>query len=403
LRLQLKPASMMPRLQRYALFCLLAVSALGRADVLPPDEADMMYKRYEGGGIKAQGPSYLVRKSIGDSVSVHAEYYIDQVTGASIDSVVSGASPIREDRKQKTLGVEYLRDKTTYSATVINGIENDYDSSTANIAISQSMFGDLTTVTLSASRGWDIIEKRVQLPTGRNVDDPAFGRRHLYRRNWSLGISQIVTRNLLVGLAYEANTEQGYTQNPYRSIRYVDPSNPRQFDEAPEIYPSTRTGNALGIKAKYYLSWNASANAGFRYYDDTWAIHAKTFDLGYVQPFLHDALTADVTVRYYTQTQASFYSDLFPRANFQNFMARDRELAALYNVAYGGGLSYEFLRSPWHFVKKSTVSFHIDRIMYQYKNFRNAEIELLQKLIPGTGPLYSTTAWSEQVFFSFFY
>jgi hypothetical protein len=390
-------------LSRHWLLLALALAGSARADVLPPDEADMMYKRYDGGGIIAEGPAYLVRKSIGDQLSVHAEYDIDQVTGASIDTVVSGASPMRDDRKQKTLGVEYLRDKTTYSATVISSVENDYDSSTANFAISQSMFGDLTTVTLSASRGWDIIEKREKLPSGQNIDDPNFGRRHLYRRNWSIGVSQILTRNLILDLAYEDHTEQGYTQNPYRSIRFVDPSNPKIFDEAPEIYPTTRTGNAFAVKAKYYLKWNAAVNGGFRYYYDTWGIRGQTYDIGYIQPLMHERLNVDVTARYYTQNAASFYSDLFPTANYQNYEARDRELSSLYTEAFGVGLSYDLQRSPWHFIKKSTLSVRIDEVMYRYRNFRNAEIELLDKLAPGTGPLYRNNAISEQIFLSVFY
>jgi hypothetical protein len=391
---------------RPLLACALLAVAVAHGDVLPPDEADAMYKHYEGGGIVAEGPAYLVRKSIGDQVSVHAEYEIDQVTGASIDMITSGASPLREDRKAKSLGVDYLREKTTYSLIALSSIENDYDSSTVNFSIAQSMFGDLTTVTLSASKGWDVITKRVNpsgVEGGATIDDPNFGRQHLDRRNWSLGISQIVTRNLIMGFNYEANTEQGYTQNPYRSIRYLDPTSASGFSFAPEVYPTTRTGNAFAFKAKYYLPWHAAANGGFRYYYDTWGIRAQTYDLGYTQPFLDEALIADVTYRYYTQNSASFYSDLFPRANYQTYMARDRELSSLYTEAFGGGISYDFMRSPWRFLKKSTISYRIDEIWYRYRDFRNAYVEETQHLVPGTGPLYRNNALSQQVYVQFYF
>jgi len=391
---------------RLLIVCVLLAFAVAHGDVLPPDEFDMMYKHYEGGGIVAEGPAYLVRVNAGDQVSIHAEYEIDQVTGASIDMITTGASPLREDRKAKSIGVDYLRDKTTYSLQALSSIENDYDSSTVNFSIAQSMFGDLTTVTLSASKGWDVITKRINpsgVEGGATIDDPAFGRQHLDRRNWSLGISQIMTRNLIMSFNYEANTEQGYTQNPYRSIRYLDPTSASGFSFAPETYPTTRTGNAFAFAGKYYLSWHAAANAGFRYYYDTWGIRAETYNVGYTHPFLDEALIVDVTYRYYTQNAATFYSDLFPRANYQTYEARDRELASLYTQSYGGGISYDFMRSPWRFLKKSTISYRIDEIMYRYRDFRNAYVEETEHLVPGTGPLYRNNALSQQIYIQFYF
>ena len=75
-----------------------ALCATSRAGVLPDDRADALFHRYEGGGIQIQGPSILLRKKLGDSVSLSYNYYVDSitgrvdtVTGASVDAV-SGAS-----------------------------------------------------------------------------------------------------------------------------------------------------------------------------------------------------------------------------------------------------------------------------------------------------------------------
>ncbi|MCG7900178.1 MAG: hypothetical protein JAY85_17180, partial [Candidatus Thiodiazotropha weberae] len=40
------------------------------ATVLPEDRADIMYHRYDGGGVEVDGPSILVRKSVMDTVSL---------------------------------------------------------------------------------------------------------------------------------------------------------------------------------------------------------------------------------------------------------------------------------------------------------------------------------------------
>lgn len=386
-------ASRVPTLFRYArgaaAVALLACAAGAHAGVLPEERADAMYKSYEGDGLKIDGPAVLVRKNFADKVSVSAGYYVDQVSGASVDMVVLGASELREERKQYNVGVDYLRGKVTYSVGFTNSKENDYDSDTASISISQDMFGDLTTVTLSASRGWDTITK---------VGAPDFLEK-LDRRTYAVGVSQIVTRNLIAGFDYEAITEEGYLQNPYRAIRYVSPDG-TTFLTAPEIYPRTRTGNAVALRAKYYLPWRAAVSGRYRYYFDTWDIRAHTAELGYTQPFLNDALLADFTYRYYTQGAASFYSDLFPRENFQNFMGRDKELAAGNNQSLGVGLTYDLMKSPWRFLKKSTVSLKYDYIMYRYDNFRDARV---RGVTPGTEPLFEYDASVVQAFVSVFF
>jgi hypothetical protein len=303
--------------------------------------------------------------------------------------VVLGASELREERKQYNVGVDYLRGKVTYSVGFTNSKENDYDSDTASISISQDMFGDLTTVTLSASRGWDTITK---------VGAPDFEQK-LDRRTYAVGVSQILTRNLIAGFDYEAITEEGYLQNPYRAIRYLAPDG-TTFLTAPEVYPKTRTGNAIALRAKYYLPWRASVSGRYRYYFDTWDIRAHTGEIGYTQPFLGDALYADLSYRYYRQNAASFYSDLFPRANFQNYMGRDKELAAGDNQSVGVGLTYDLMKSPWRFVKRSSVSLKYDYIMYRYDDFRDASV---RGVTPGTEPLYEYDASVVQVFVSVFF
>jgi hypothetical protein len=70
------------------------------AGVLADDRADMLFHRYEGGGVTIQGPSLLVRKKIAEKYALTANYYQDMVTSASIDVEVSGASEYKEERTQ---------------------------------------------------------------------------------------------------------------------------------------------------------------------------------------------------------------------------------------------------------------------------------------------------------------
>ncbi len=375
---------------------LVAFAAVARADVLPDERADVAWRIYDGGGLKVQGPSMLVRTNVSDQVSMTAGYLVDTVTGASIDMVVLGASPLHEVRKQKNFGVDYLYGKTTYSVGAESSIENDYDDSTVSFAVAQDMFGDLTTVTLSASRGWDIITRVIDAAHDK---DPNF-RKRSDRKTWGLGISQILTRNLIAGFDYEAITEQGYLQNPYRAIRFLAAPGSTLYLTAPEIYPGTRTSNAAAVRLKYYLPWRASLTGKYRYFYDTWDIRAHTAEIAYTQPLFHDSIITDFTYRYYRQNHASFYSDLFQFANEFNYMARDRELASQINNTVGVALSYDFVKQKHWFVKKASASIHYDYIMYRYLDFRDAS----QRQYPaGLEPLYKNNASAIQGFVSVFY
>jgi hypothetical protein len=368
----------------------LAVSA----GVLPDDRADALFHRYEGGGVTIQGPSILVRKKMAEKYAVTANYYQDMITSASIDVQVSGASEYKEERDQYSLGFEYLRGKTTYALNYTNSSENDYEAETTSFGISQDLFGDLTTISMGFSRGSDTVG---------NSTDPTFSR-DTDRWSYRVGVSQILTKSLITSLNLEVITDEGFLNNPYRSYRFVSPANSQLFVLAQEIYPRTRTSNAVAFNGRYFLPYRAAVYGGYRFFTDTWGIRADTFELGYVHPF-GTQWTFETRVRYYQQNNADFYADIFQRQNQQNFLARDKELSTFNSVAFRVGASYEFLPTGWRFIKKGTVNLFYDRIEFTYDDFRDARLSMLPTTDPnfraaGTEPFYEFGANVIQLFFS---
>ena len=69
--------------------------------------------------------------------------------------------------------------------------------------------------------------------------------------------------------------------------------------------------------------------------------------------------TFEVGYRYYTQGNADFYSDLFERANQQNFLARDKELSTFVSQTLSVGATYDFLPNGWRFIKKGTLNLRL--------------------------------------------
>jgi Protein of unknown function (DUF3570) len=378
-------------LLRRCLAALILLAPLaGHAGVLAEDRADIMYHRYSGGGVTVDGPSVLVRKKFGESFAATANYYVDAISSASID-VVTTASPYKERREQKSLSVEYLHGKSTYSAGYITSKENDYDANTVFASVSQDMFGDLTTVTLGYSQGKDTIGKR---------GEPDF-QMPLTRRNYRVGVTQILTRNMLLSLNYEATTEQGYLQNPYRTMRYAGPS-PGSYTRAAETYPGTRTGTAGSASLKYYLPWRAAVQGMYRFYSDTWGIVASTAEVEYTHP-LGRRLVLNGSYRFHTQTSADFYSDLFPRADYQNFMARDKNYASLTAQAIGVGAAYEFPVTWMSWLKKGTANLQYHHMLTNYHDFTDLRDFPPGSAVPGTEPNYTLNADVYQLFVSFWF
>ncbi len=387
--------SLMHRRRKYTRLVALAGLLLGcaRAGVLPDDRFDVLFHRYSGGGMTIEGPSILVRKKIGDHVSLTGNYYVDNITGhvdtvsgASTDAL-SGASTYHEERKQESLSIDVLQGKTTYSAGYIAGNEPDYRARTAFASVSEDMFGDLTTISFGVTRGWDRVGER-----GTTRNDP------LDRRNWQLGLAQVLTRNTLLGLNFETSESEGFLSNPYRLVRYLDCSSPnsRGYCTQAEQYPHTRTGNAGSGQLKYYLPWHAALDGNYRYYTDTWGIVAHTAQLGYTQPVFH-SWTLDTHVRYYRQNHADFYSDLFPYADAQNFLARDRELATFKSLTLGVGAAWEFHPQRFSWLQKGSLNLRWDRMRIHYDDYREA---WLSGYVPGTEPLYTLNANILQFFIS---
>jgi hypothetical protein len=353
------------------------------AGVLPEDRADILYHYYDGGGVQIDGPSLLVRKKLGQSVSLSGNYYVDTVSSASID-VITQASEYSEERTETSVGVDYLRGDTTMSLGFTTSDESDYQADTVNIGVSQEVFGGLTTVSMGYARGADDVSMR-----GSTWSDTSDHWR--YR----LGLAQVLTRSLVLTVDYEAMADEGFLNNPYRQVRYLDPDSATGYSFQAEVYPRTRDSNAVGVRAKYFLPYRAAVTGGYRYFNDSWGIGASTWELGYTHP--RDRWTYDVGYRYYTQNAADFYSDLFPYANAQNFLARDKELSTFTSHALRFGVGYEMPLAFGEFLDRGSVNLVWDHIMFGYDDFRNI---YATDAAPGTEPLYDFDADVIQLFFS---
>ena len=392
-RVELEVAVVVTSWRQWALTsALLIFSSAAAAVILPEQRADAMYHSYDGGGVTIDGPSVLVRKNFAETISASGNYYVDNVSSASIDVITSGASEYSETRTEFSVGGDYLYDKSIISAGYTNSDESDYRADTYYFSVSQDFFGDLTNLSFGYSRGEDEV-------TQNGNDD---FEEDITRNNYRLGISQVLRPNLIMALNYEAITDEGYLNNPYRSYRYLtDPLDPLagyQFSQ--EVYPNTRTSDAASLRLLYHLPWRATLGSNYRYFTDDWGIRAHTAQISYTHAW-SERWIFDFKYRYYQQDAADFYSDLFeaPSQDAKDYRARDKELSEFTSHGISLHVTYQ-LPLQLHYLDRSAVSLQYDKLYFDYDNFSDLRDTTP---IPGEEKLYDLDADVIKLLFTFWY
>ena len=343
------------------------------AATLPEDRSDIMYHSYDGGGVTVDGPALLLRKSFLDNWSASASYYHDTVSGASPD-VVATASSYSDDRDQYSFGIDYLYDNSLINVGYLTSEESDYDAKSLSFGVAHDVFGGMTTVRFAYTRSDDTV--------GRSDTD---FKASIDRSNYGIGISQVLLRDLIMNFDLETITDEGFLGNPYRSKRVLGTF------AGPEIYPETRTSNAVSIRALKSWTPDVSTLFGYRYFTDTWDITAQTIEAGYTDRF-QDGWLLDVYYRRYSQDQAAFYSDNFDSE--LNYMARDKELSTYTSNTYGARVSYP-LFERYGGLNRGNLNVSYELIEYDYDNYTDVS--------EGGNDSYSFTADVFHVFFSIWY
>jgi hypothetical protein len=325
---------------------------------LADNRADAMYHLYDGGGVRAQGPALLVRKSVADKVSLSANYYVDMVSNASID-VVTTASPFKETRHEYGIGAETVYRNAQLSLSASHSSEPDYTADAVNLDVVQEVFGGMTTVGVGFTRASDKV--------GRS-NSPEFSETARHWR-YRIGVTQILTSRWLASLNVESVSDDGYLGSPYRVARVFGAA-------VPERVPSTRRSRAVKLRALGTIAERTALAAEYRYFWDTWDIHAHTLGAT-VSRYFGSAWLADAHVRWYSQSNAVFYSDNFSEETL--YVSRNRQLSTFSSIAPGVSLSYRVARAGGYEVNLNGA--------YEWLRFSFDDFTDLR-----TGSLYSYSA-----------
>jgi opacity protein-like surface antigen len=154
-----------------------------------------------------------------------------------------------------------------------------------------------------------------------------------------LGVTQVVSRNLLVQANYSYSKSSGYLNDPYKVLSVVDGATgdaiPIAADpvfDGPshlfryELRPDERVKHSLYAQGKYYMDGKV-LDISYRYMTDDWEIDSHTVDFRYRWP-IGERAYLEPHLRFYTQTQAEFYvPSLVDGTPLPDFASADYRLA----------------------------------------------------------------------------
>jgi len=185
--------------------------------------------------------------------------------------------------------------------------EKDYQSLGGNAKFSIDMMQRLTTITIGGGYNHDQVDPVGGTPVGLTdgstllTSDPNTKE----VANALVGVSRVLTRRWLVGVAATRSWERGYLTEPYKVLSILDPTSGLTVGQLTEKRPTTRTRGDIQASSVYHLSRDV-LYASYRYYRDDWSLKSHTIDAKYRHE-LGGETYLEPHLRYYTQSAADFY------------------------------------------------------------------------------------------------
>jgi hypothetical protein len=237
-------------------------------------------------------------------------FLVDAITSASVSSGAVNAQPFTERRYEAGGGYAYEFGKLTLGGDAKYSTESDYIS--RYLGVHGQLELDQKNTVLGAGAGVSVdtvsaaaIQGPVTLTLRCDAAHPAEKDCGLDTYQGFASVSQILSRDLVVGGSVDVSTLRGYQSNPYRQAIVGN-------GLVSERHPTERTREAFAASVRYYVAAvHTSVIGAYRYYRDTWDVHAHTPELRAVHE-VNDNIDVTLGYRYYTQDGAYFFRTRYP-------------------------------------------------------------------------------------------
>jgi hypothetical protein len=360
---------------RLQLIAGLAVAALAAA---APARADgtlsMRGVYYKERATRVMQPMLDAAFDAGSHGVVTGHLLVDAITSASASSGAADTTPFTERRYEGGLGYRHELGDLTLAGDAKYSTESDYRSLYAGgrgqLALAQkntvlALGGGVSfdTVTAAAAQGPSMPTLRCDAAKPAETSCPL----GVYALTGS--VSQLLGPNAVAGLSIDLATLRGYQSNPYRTAIVGE-------SLVAERHPDRRTREAVTGSLRYFVADTKTTLIGaYRYYSDSWAVHAHTPELRVVQE-LDPNVDLGVGVRYYRQTAASFWKPRYPPddAAMTQFVSDDAKLSAF--TGYTVSAKLDVLGALFHLGERwaGARAEAIVEYVVQHNSFGNAVV-----------------------------
>jgi len=273
-------------------------------------------------------PEVDISKELPSGTTVGARYLLDTITSASIAAGVVRDEPFTELRNEVGVRLGQRLGPTRHTIGYSYSSESDYWAHTLSIASSFDFFQKSSTLGLVTSYGSDKIAQR----QGPTIYNPLGGLQTFgFIATWS----QVLRKNALLLLEYDIhvlgfgfetgrvsgspNADTGFQANAYRTVN-VGGSPSRESVPYQRIRQAFSAASHVSLQTGGRLVPYLILRPSYRYYLDDWGLRAHTVELRTYLPIGPTELR--LTGRFYTQREASFYSDVNGRPAYNGAASR---------------------------------------------------------------------------------
>ncbi len=349
------------------------------------------------------GASPLLNRTVllnQNGVPVQRDVLTGVILGEEKQSVhiLSSASP--ETRQQGDFGLGYEWDEAQIAITGGLSTERDYDSAYGGIQGRMDFNQKLTTLKFGVNYTHSDTHAIIDHDASPYITKTAYrdqiklvqGSEILYgtKQDWgvNLGLSQILTKNALLDINLGFTHSTGFMENPYKATTVIF-LGPEPLFSSPDALilgdvralleqrPDERNQFSFSTRyAQHISALDASLHLSYQFSHDDWSINAHTFEAEWIQSLGH-GWTVSPRIRYYSQSEANFYTPYLTSQQSFRSIARDAQGREIWvdanapdnGVEYYRDDSFNLIDANGHIVDETflnvigkTVAFDPDRL-----------------------------------------
>ncbi len=321
----------------------------------------------DNSGLAVQAPMFQLAKDLSEVSIFSMHLLIDRVnippfrgiSGAPVptDAVTGASRPATADsgdgsfikRRSEVLAT------WTYRRADFSGYysaESDYIGRLVSVGINKDYLQKNTNFAVRLAYGSDTVK-----PTGR---DSTLSKTSLLG---NATLTQTLSKKTIMRLGLDMSYSDGFQSNPYRLVS-VGGGN------FPETHPQTRIRVAGFAKLNTYIkSMDAALWFDYRLYGDDWGVRSHALGVKFYQN-MSKRLLMRYRYRFYTQSQAYFYQDVYSITQTPTFFTGDYKLMHFHSHIFGVKAVYHapFLERWLRFATDPELSVKYERF-FTSENF----------------------------------